>query len=144
MRKPDEAAQQIAAQFSYETVIDMKLFDAILDVALPKHGSLQEIQKAQMDRMTMIDQTANILLKEHNLMLKNVRAEGYKLVHPESQVQTAMFDSGLKIRKELLKAKRRVTHVRTDELDTNQQKDREDALAKLNTIGKMMKKKEIV
>lgn len=144
MRKPDEAAQQIASQFSYEQVIDMRLFDTILDVALPKQGTLQDIQKAQMERMTMIDQVANSLLKEHNLMLKNVRGEGYKLVHPESQVTTAMFDSGLKIRKELVKAKRRVTHVRTDELDSTQQREREDALAKLNTIGKMMKKKEIV
>lgn len=141
MSNIEHIAAHIASSYSYEQVIQMPEFDALLGVTLPQTGTLSQIQKAQMDRMTVIDKVAIELLKVHNLMLQNVRAEGYKLVDPQTQVKVAVAQSGLKIKKELVKAQRRITHVRTDELSPEKKREQEDALAKLAGIGRMLKEK---
>lgn len=136
-----QVAAFIAENLAYDEVILMERFDEILGVTLPKSGELSQIQAAQIERMAVIDQVAKELLKSHSLMLKNVRGEGYKLVVPAQQTKVAMAEGQHKIKKELTKAVRRVTCVRTDELDSAQQREREDALAKLKTIHKMVKGK---
>lgn len=141
MSNIEVVAAYIAEKYEYEQVIPMREFDALLDVTLPTTGTLKEIQAAQMTRMTVIDRVAVELLKGHNLMLQNVRAEGYKLVDPQTQVKVAVAQSGLKIKKELVKAQRRITHVRTDELSPEKKREQEDALAKLAGIGRMLKEK---
>ena len=141
MNDVKQVARYIAENYGYDHVIGMKEFESLLGVELPTVGSLQTIQAAQMARMTAIDQVARELLKEHSLMLQNVRAEGYRIVHPQVQVVTAVQESHRKIGKELVKAKRRVVFIRVDELSTAQQREREDALAKLSSIGKMLKGK---
>lgn len=134
-----DIALQIATEYAYEELIPLVEFDELLGVTLPTAGSLVFIQAKQLERMTVIDQVAKQLLKEHNLMLHNVRGKGYRLVLPSNQTKVAVHESQHKIGKELLKAKRRVACVRVEELSPSQQREREDALAKLAGIHKLIK-----
>lgn len=134
-----DVATYIANQVDYEELISLSKLDQMLGTTLPEFGSIGDIQKAQLERMTAIDRLAAELLKTHQLMLKNVRGEGYKIVVPTQQVATAVREGNAKITKELRKTARRVVNLRTEELSPQQIAEQEDALNKLAGLRKLLK-----
>lgn len=90
----------------------------------------------QFTYLQEVEDLKDCLLKEHKILLKNVRGEGYRLMPPHEQTGEAMSTLKKEVSGSIRKANDVLTNVRIEILDFESRQEHLDAQAKLSFFGK--------
>lgn len=91
----------------------------------------KETQFKFMGEMSMFQQS---LAEENQLVLQNIRGEGYRIVPPAEQTAFAMDKAQREMNRVFSKAHMRLTNIRLDELSDEQRRQNADSQAKLAAL----------
>ncbi|MHC1792129.1 hypothetical protein [Solidesulfovibrio sp.] len=121
-----------SAEFKPGDIIPMAWFFEHFRVKDPaSRQTIGEFQEQQFKFMGEMDRFQKALAEDYDLVLQNVRGEGYRIVPPHEQTDFAMDRVQREFSKAISRAHMRLTHVRLAELSDDQRRQNADAQAKL-------------
>ena len=135
-----EATAQIIMDFSYGDTISLKWFEKRLELEKPKQASFVTYNEYSLKWLTAIEALKRELLENHNMALKNIRGEGYIIVHPADQTKFAMEDMGRLFKKAAIKTARRLKFVDSKRLNDEQIRENSEAIGRLAALKAFSKK----
>ena len=141
--KYKQAADDASATFTYGDVIPLEwLYDAF---GLEEGQTVEEYKNFQFKFMSNIISFIDEMLDTHKMKLKNIRGEGYRIVHPTEQTQVVAKDFNREVLKATKRAKSGLTNLRTDLLTTNRQRqEHTDAMARLSQFDAMRRNHRLI
>lgn len=120
------------SDFKPGVIIPMSWFFEHFRVKPPEsRETVGEFQEEQFRFLGEMDRFQKALAEELDLVLQNVRGEGYRVVPPAEQTEWAMDRVHRDFTKTLGKAHMRLTHLRLSDLTDEQRRQNADAQAKL-------------
>lgn len=117
--------------------------DALLELKKPVHGNYEQYKKYHLQRLNSTSNIKRTLLEEYQLCFENVKEEGYMIVPPAEQVKTVHEKRLKTIRKALNQAMKNLFYVQEELLSLEENRQRNDSLAKLAWVQAGLRKKKI-
>ena len=118
------AAETIDGQYAFGDVVSHEELDRLLEIERPpgrmtaaEHDALKWRFLGEMDALT------TTLLVEHQILLRNIRGQGYILIQPSEQTAVALADLHAQIGRALKKGANRLAFIRLD-LMTEEERQR--------------------
>lgn len=96
----------------------------------------EKTKRYQFAYLQEVEDLKDCLLKDHKILLKNVRGEGYRLMPPHEQTHEAMSTLKKEVSVSIRRANDVLTNVRIEVLDLESRQEHLDAQAKLSFFGK--------
>jgi hypothetical protein len=127
-----QAARDLASTFSYGDVVTLDWLSEAFMLPAPK--TIKQYRAHQFAFLHHLDALRQELLEQHQLALRNIRGEGYEVVHPNNQVDFAWTTAFTRVRRELGKLASNITHIRHHELSDDKRREHSDAQAKLSSV----------
>lgn len=109
---------------------------------IPAPANLEQATEQQWMLLTRLDAFRDYLLVDRKIALQNVRGEGYRIVPPSEQAQVAAEQAMKMVKKGLDAGDKLMTHTRTNELSTDEQKRHTDAHLRLCGIKDMVRRQK--
>lgn len=109
---------------------------------IPAPANLEQATEQQWMLLTRLDAFRDYLLIERKIALQNVRGEGYRIVPPSEQAQVAAEAAMKLVKRGLEQGDKLMTHTRTAELSTDEQKRHTDAHLRLCGIKDMVRRQK--
>lgn len=112
-------------------------------LGLPKPVGKVEVEEYERWRLSVLSQMdalSAFLLEERSMCLRAVPGVGYQIVEPENQTAYAMKDGMRRMRGELRKMGRRLSHVNRSALTAEQARENADAMARLAFLSQQTNK----
>ena len=113
------------------------------DIKVPERATAPEWQQHSFEVLDHIDHMVKELSEEYDICLFNVKGQGYKVLHPNDQVEKEPQKHFKKIRREISKTKRSLTNVKTELLSDDKQTLRLNMLTRVAFIRGAMNKKRL-
>lgn len=112
-------------------------------MGLPLPESCPTVKKADIVRLkffAQFDRMKRYLLVQCNMSLKNVRGEGYQVVMPEKQTETAMRDLHSGLSKLVRESMLTIKHVERSRLTDEQWRENQETIGKLSFFRRKARK----
>ena len=109
---------------------------------IPAPVNMEQATEQQWLLLTRLDAFRDYLLVDRKIALQNVRGEGYRIVPPSEQAQVAAEQAMKLVKKGLDHGDKLMTHTRTNELSTDEQKRHTDAHLRLCGIKDMVRRQK--
>ena len=138
-----QAAGDAVLQFKYGDLISFEWLYQNLKLRKPAHGTAEDFERFQFAFLSAYDGFQRELLEENQMMLVNVRGEGYRICEPEKQTSTAMNNFKKRVAREIRKAEDRLSNIRFEMLSDPAKNENMESLAKLAHLKSMTKRKQI-
>lgn len=101
-----------------------------------------ERDRLQLEFATALGRFKEKMLCEHLMNFESVARQGYLIVRPEAQTESALKDTRHDLRKIISQGMRRVVHVNKEALSDAQLAENSDAIAKFATLQAMSAPKQ--
>lgn len=150
----EDLASSIVADFTDGDVLSHEWLHTALDIVSPDFRGVELIEayrrsayiadlirKHQFNYMAQIEELREELLEEHNVALKNVRGEGYRLIPPKEQTNLAMDTLKRDVNLSVKKCQKLLVNIRVEQLDSVALKENTDAVAKLSFFNRLSKRR---
>jgi len=144
-----QTAQYITECFKDGDIISHEEIRILIGLQEPTYDDLDQIPNTrrvelikertknyQFAYLQEVEDLKDCLLKDHKILLKNVRGEGYRLMPPHEQTHEAMSTLKKEVGVSIKKANDVLTNVRIEVLDFEHRQEHLDAQAKLSFFGK--------
>ena len=131
-----QAAKEAADEFAYGDLISLEWINDHSGIEFPKGRQLIEVyNKIALKKLSFLGQFIEEMLTEHKMSLKNVRGEGYRIVNPNEQADTAQEQFAKRLEKEADKAVNIINNTRHDMLDADGRKKSVDTLVRIQSVA---------
>jgi hypothetical protein len=128
-------------QFDYGSEISHEWLLDALELTQPADRiTAQEYRDYQLRLLSAIESFRDAMLRDHDMMLVNVRGKGYVIATPGEQSGIAMRDMGRDLRKNLRKTGQKLKHTNVEKLSDDEAKRRSDAIGKLAALSSMTRR----
>lgn len=111
---------------------------------LKEPGTVEEYKRYSLKLLDAMESVKEELLEEHNICLFNIRGEGYQVLHPNDQATIAFRKAMKQGRKQVLKARKLITHIDTGLLNMEVAKDRLRSLARVAFVETAFNKRKLL
>lgn len=101
------------------------------------------IEKYGFDYMGAVDELRSLLLNTYKYYFKNIRGDGYVLLHPNEQTDYAKNKFKEDLRKVINNTQSIMTNINHKSMDAIKLKENADAVAKFSQIKNMLKSVKI-
>ena len=137
--KPSMAAlaARIVARYAMEETIPMEWLQAEFGIRVPPTGTKETFMAIQLETLTYLDHLKDVLLTDHLRALRNVRGQGYCLVHPERQTEYALGRLRKEMAREMGKCKALLVNVDMSLMSGEAVKRNTDAQASIASLALM-------
>jgi len=131
----EEVAAQAAKVFSYGDMIPHSWILNAFKLEIPTQGTLDSFRKVQFEILSYTEKFKDELLGVHKMYLKNVRGEGYLVIKPAEQTDTAMDALRTGVRANVQKALTALTNVNEALLSMEEMRYRDEATGKIAALS---------
>lgn len=139
----EEVAQQAADIFKYGDMIPHSWILNAFRLEIPEEGTREMFRKAQFEVLSYTEGFKEDLLERHKMYLKNVRGEGYLVIKPAEQTDTAMEALRDGVRTNIRKAMNALTNVNEALLTIEEMRYRDEATGKIAALSVFSKNRLI-
>jgi hypothetical protein len=125
------------AEFYPGDIIPMSWFYdhfRVRDLPADASCTVGEYQKERLIFMGQMERFQKALAEDYDLILQNVRGQGYRIIPPSEQTGWTMDQGQKEMTKALNKIHMRLTHIRIGELTDEERRQNADAQAKLAAL----------
>lgn len=142
--KENKAAEHLLPLLQRDSLVTHDTIREVLGLREPRidefthhHEFKAAWQAYQFAYLQGVEGVREYLLENHKVAIANVRGDGYRVVPPAEQTSYAMRTGTDAIRRELLRVRSLLEHVRTEELSDAQRKENLDAAARVAVLRQM-------
>lgn len=109
---------------------------------IPKPKTIEQATEQQFMLLSRLDAFRDYLLTVRKVALQNIRGVGYRIVPPSEQAQMAAEQAMKLVKRGLDHGDKLMTHTRTSELSTDDQRRHTDAHLRLCGIKDMVRRQK--
>lgn len=131
----EEVSDKAAKVFNYGDIIPHSWILNAFKLEIPAEGTLDAFRKIQFEILGYTEKFKDDLLARHKMYLKNVRGEGYLVIKPADQTDTAMDALRVGVRANIQKAMTALTNVNEALLSMEEMRYRDEATGKIAALS---------
>lgn len=128
------AAERAHQQFSYGDLIPWAWLRRELEIEPMEAGTHHQFQALQFKTLELMDKFREYLLTTHCKAVVNVRSEGYRIVSPAQQTETAITGLAKDLQRSIHAAQKLLSRINFTLLNDAQIKENADARGRLAAI----------
>ena len=125
---------EVVKKYTYGDVVPKDWLLKKLELSPPERGTFDEIKKYQLRVLSALEPLKETLLTEYNMLLNNIRGQGYLIVAPEQQSEVVWDKMKTNFGKEFRRAVKGLVNIDLGKLSDTARKYNYDCQAKLATL----------
>jgi len=129
-----EVVDEIVKKYTYGDVIPKDWLLENLELSPPESGTFEEIKKYQLNVLSVLEPLKETLLAEHDMLLNNIRGQGYLIVVPEQQSEVVWDKMKTNFGKEFRRAVKGLVNIDINQLSDTAKMYNHDCQAKLAAL----------
>jgi len=138
----ERAAREAMRLFNYGDTIPKDWLLEKFQIEYPEQGTREEFEQVSFALLGAMSEFTEIL-KENNMILRNMRSVGWQIVTPAQQTEFAMQELGKDLKKSVKKAKERLTCIRLEQLSDKEKKRNAEALNNIAALTAFNKDRKL-
>lgn len=139
-----QAVLMATSTYKYGDTIPLDWLHKASEIKFPETGTKQEFEKKSLEFLAFIERFKELMLTEHKIALKNIRGEGYMLIHPRNQTPEAMKNLKKTIRRGFRKTEDMLTNIQRSMLSLQEKQENLEAISRVAAIVAFSKKKNLL
>lgn len=134
----DAVAEFLNKGFNYGDLVSHEWLD--YELKIPYTETAVEKEQRDFTKLRRIKAFRQEILETHNIVLENVKGEGYKLIHPNDQAAHAVTEALRQAQNGMRYGSKVLKHARLDEMEPENRKRHIDADRKMAALSGMLSK----
>ena len=138
------AAMKHFPGWGYGVAISHEEFDRMAGLHCPADAQRDATNAFNLQRVAVLSEVRDELLREHKMLLINVRTEGYKVIHPSEQTDHALYAGAKDLKRAFTRMDERLTHVNRPMLTPEERARNDIARAKIAALQTLANRKVLL